>query len=183
MKELNSLNVKSTVDAFLEGELSSGHYIFKDIINVNVNSIGSSESVKSNTGAINIKSPSLMRLKVSCDTDSRLSLFSYNRNSYSFQDIIPSFLEYFGRVFIIGTAPQVDEYYNLLFSNTNQDFNEINMILPVSSNIEGTQIFSCALSKNLCSQNIERFISLGFSEQEFDNRLDEMVESLAEKFK
>lgn len=183
MIELNRLNVKNTVDSFLEEKFSYGHYIFKDVINVNVNSIGNSESAKDNSGVINIKSPFLIRLKASCDIDSRLSLFTYNSNSYSFQDIVPSFLEYLGRVFIIGDIPQVDDYYNLLFSNVNQSFNEINMILPASSNREDTQVFSCALSKDLCSQNIERFLSLGFSEQEFDNRLDEMVEKLAEKFK
>lgn len=149
-------------------------------------SVNSPDSPTGNN-VITVESPYSFKNYESLEEGSCLLLFSYNSSKHSFEDIVPSFLDHLGSICIAGKNPKMSAEYEhtLTLENPSMpaaDLNGKHNFFPVLSSLEEIQIFVYCVISPLRTLSILKFRELGFSDSEFDNRVEKALDDLSEKF-
>lgn len=136
---------------------------------------------------ITVESPYSFKIYESFEEGSRLLLFSYDSSKYSFEDITPFFLNHLESICIAGKNPGISTEYEHTLTLENSvmpitDLNGKHNFFPVFSSLEGIQIFVYSIFSSLRTLSILKFRELGFSDSEFDDRVEKALNDLSEKF-
>ena len=188
---LDNENIKEYENFFLTEKPLSAYCFFTEDSSLYVR-VNSSEENTLDQNSLNLKSPVPLVLNELVEPLKRPDifclLFSYTPELYSLENIIPAFMEHFGRLYIIDDLPKmniVDGVGYLDFSSNFLSIAEVgspNILFPVYSRKENLNIMCCCLSKYLRTLCVSKFKKLNFSEEEFDNRAEDMVKSLSKEF-
>ena len=188
---LNNENIKKYENFFLTEKPLSAYCFFAEDSSLYVR-VNSSEENATDQNSLNLKSPIPLVLNELVEPLKRPDifclLFSYTPELYSLETIIPTFMEYFGRLYIIEDPPKVNIVNGVGYLDFSSNFLSIaevgspNILFPVYSRKENLNIMCCCLSKCLRELCISKFKKLNFSEEEFDNRAENAVKSLSKEF-